>query len=339
MKIRETVLSLMRQGRGILAADESSKTFDARLQERGIPQTEEMHRAFRELLFTTPGIENYLSGVILYDETIRQALVDGTPFADYLIQRNIHVGIKVDQGLVSDPQFDGGEVTKGLEGLPDRLKEYKELGATFTKWRAVTTVGTPPGSPAMRENASRMAAYAEAVLAEGMVPIVEPEVLMEGVHTAAEAEDQIAETLAVVVDALHARDIELKNVIIKTAMAVAGSDTTPVPPEEVAERTVRALTTALPEEIGGVVFLSGGQSPEEATANLNAIARLEPLPWDITFSYSRALQNPVMDLWQGQTDTIAEAQAKFSERLALAVAADAAGYSKTQEEEAREGAA
>lgn len=334
MKIRETVQSLMRQGRGILAADESKKTIDARLAERGIPQTEDMHRAFRELLFTTPGLEHYLSGVILFDETIRQAMADGTPFPEYLIQRGIHVGIKVDQGLVSDPQFEGGEVTKGLEGLADRLKEYKELGAVFTKWRAVTQVGTPPGSAAARENASRMAAYAEIVLAEGMVPIVEPEVLMEGAHTVEQAEDQIAETLAVVVDALHARDIDLKNVIIKTAMAVAGTEIAPVGAAEVAERTVRALTTALPEEIGGVVFLSGGQTPEQATENLNEIAKLEPLPWDITFSYSRALQNPVMDLWQGRSETVAEAQATFAERLALSVAADAAGYSKSQEDEA-----
>lgn len=331
MKVRETVHHLMRQGKGILAADESTHTITERFAALGIDSTEDMRRAYREMLLTTPGMEECLSGVIFYDETIREAMSDGTPFVEYLFSRDVYAGIKVDEGLAHDPQF-GGEVTKGLDGLRGRLKEYVGLGARFTKWRATVTVGTPPGAPYVRENASRLAVYAEEAIAEGLAPIVEPEVLMHGSHSAEEAEETMVETLSTVIDALHARDIDLRNVILKTSMAVSGSDAAVrAGPAEVAERTVRALVASLPEELGGVVFLSGGQSPEEATANLNAIARLEPLPWDITFSFSRALQNPALERWAGKSDNIPEAQSLFLERLSLARAADAAGYSASEE--------
>lgn len=322
----------MRQGKGILAMDESDKTLAPRLAAVGVESTLETHRAFRELLLTTPGIERYLSGVILYDETIRDAMSDGTPFVEYLYARDIYAGIKVDEGLVHDPQF-GGEVTKGLEGLRGRLKEYVSLGARFTKWRAPTVVGTAPGAPHVRENASRLAAYAEEALAEGLVPIVEPEVLMGGTHSALDAEETMVEVLSLVVDALHVRDIDLSHVILKTSMAVSGSHApTRATPAEVAERTVRALVAAVPEEMGGVVFLSGGQHPEEAAANLNAIARLEPLPWEITFSFSRALQEPALEAWQGKVENIPDAQSIFLERLSHVQAADAAGYAAGGEE-------
>lgn len=338
MKIKDTVRALMHQGKGILAADESVKTITERFEALGIVSTADTRRDYRELLLTTPGAEEYLSGVIFFDETLRQAMKDGTPFAEYLYTRNVLTGIKVDEGMVHDPQFDG-EVTKGLEGLRNRLKEYVALGASFTKWRTVANVGVPHGAKHVRENASRLAAYAEDVLAEGMVPIIEPEVLMTGAHSASDAEETLSEVLSVVVDALGARDVDLKNIIVKTAMAVSGADA-PVraEPNEVAERTVRALTAALPEDVGGVVFLSGGQAPEEAAANLNAIARLEPLPWEITFSFARALQQPAMEIWRGNADNTAEAQSIFLERLSLAVAADAGGYSKSQEEGSLQGA-
>lgn len=332
MKVRETVQHLLRQGRGILAMDESERTIGPRLAAVGVESTPETRRAFRELLLTTPGIEEYLSGVILYDETFRDAMSDGTPFTEFLTARDIFVGIKVDEGLEHDPQF-GGEVTKGLDGLKKRLDEYATRGARFTKWRAPIAVGTPPGAPHVREQASRLAVYAEEVLSAGLVPIIEPEVLMDGAHSAAEAEETMVETLSTVVDALGVRDIALKHVILKTSMAVSGSEAgVRALPSEVAERTVRALVAAVPEDIGGVVFLSGGQTPEEATANLNAIARLEPLPWDITFSFSRALQAPAMERWAGKSENIPEAQSIFLERLSLARAADAAGYSATEEE-------
>ena len=334
MKVRDTVRHLMRQGKGILAADESTHTITERFQALGIESTEATRRAYRELLLTTPGMEGYLSGVIFYDETLREAMSDGTPFVEYLFARDVYAGIKVDEGLVHDPQF-GGEVTKGLDGLKKRLKEYAALGARFTKWRATVTVGTPPGAPHVRENASRLAAYAEEAISEGFAPIVEPEVLMSGSHSAEDAEETLVETLSTVIDALHARDIDLKNVILKTSMAVSGTDAAlRAGHAEVAERTIRALTASVPEEMGGVVFLSGGQGPEEATANLNAIARLEPLPWEITFSFSRALQNPALDRWAGKSDNIGEAQSIFLERLSLARAADAAGYSESEEESA-----
>jgi fructose-bisphosphate aldolase class I len=338
MKIHDTLKSLMHQGKGILAADESTTTCAERFRAHGIESTPETRRAYRELLLTTPGIEEYLSGVIFFDETIRQTLSDGTPFPEYLFARNILVGIKVDEGIRHDAQFDGS-VTEGLSGLHERLKEYASLGATFTKWRATVPVGTPPGARHVREDASRIAAYAEAVLSEGLVPIVEPEVLMHGSHRASDAEQTLTETMAAVVDALHARDINLRHVLVKTAMAVSGDSALErASPVEVAERTVRALTASLPEEIGGVAFLSGGQAPEEAAANLNAIARLEPLPWDITFSFSRALQEPALARWGGRSDNTAEAQSIFLERLSLAVAADAGGYSESQEERSLESA-
>jgi fructose-bisphosphate aldolase class I len=334
MKIRETVKALMHQGKGILAADESVKTITERFSALNIPSTEATRAAYRELLLTTPGADKYLSGVILHDETLRQAMSDGIPFAEYLFAHGIHTGIKVDEGQEFDTQF-GGEVTKGLDGLRARLKEYASLGATFTKWRSTSTVGTALGAAHVRENASRIAVYAQEALSEGLVPIVEPEVLMLGAHSAEEAERALAETVSVVIDALHVRDIDLSHVLLKTAMAVSGTDASPhALPAEVADRTVRALTASVPEEMGGVLFLSGGQSPEEATANLNAIARLEPLPWDITFSFSRALQNPVLKLWLGNADNIPEAQSIFLERLSLTVAADAAGYSASEEESA-----
>lgn len=332
MKIRDTLKALMHQGKGILAIDETPGLLSSRFAALGIESTEDTRRTYREMLVTTPGTEEYLSGVILHEETLRQALSDGTPFPQYLFAHNILPGIKVDLGLEQDPQF-GGEVTKGLEGLRDRLKEYVTLGTHFTKWRAVVKVGTPPGAPYVREQASRLAVFAEESIAENLVPIVELEVLMDGTHSAADAEETIAETLSQVVDALQVRDVDLRHIIIKTAMAVSGRDAANrASPTEVAGHTMRALTAALPEEVGGVVFLSGGQESTEAMENLNAIARMEPLPWDITFSFARALQNEPMAAWKGIADNVPDAQSIFLERLSLTRAADAGGYSRSEEE-------
>ncbi len=333
MKVRDTVRTLMTQGKGILAADESPNTIGNRFTLHGIENTEETRRTFRELLFTTPGVERYLSGAILHEETFAQAMHDGTPFTQFLFTRNILAGIKVDTGLEREREWPDGGVTQGLEGLGDRLRGYKAQGAYFTKWRATAAVDMPLGAPSVRENAARMAAYAEAALNEGLVPMVEPEVLMDGTHSASQAEDALVEVISVFVDALHARSVDLKNIILKTSMAVSGIDATVrATPDEVAERTVRALTAAVPDEIGGVAFLSGGQTPEEAAANLNAISRTEPLPWDITFSFSRALQQPVLERWGGKAENASDAQSIFLERVSLAVLADAGGYSKSQEE-------
>jgi len=332
MTLHETAKALVRQGKGILAADESSATCDKRFEALGIPANEESRRAYRELLFTAPGIEKFLSGVILYDETIRQVASDGTMFHELLSAKGVLVGIKVDQGLAEDTNNQGGKVTKGLEGLANRLQEYKSMGAVFAKWRAVANVTDKPGDASTRENASRLAAYAATCHEKGFVPIIEPEVLMDGLHTAAQAEDAIVEVLSVVFDALESREVDMKGVILKTSMAVTGKDNPlRAEPREVAERTVRALRAAVPDRLAGVVFLSGGQSSVEATANLDAMAKMEPLPWPITFSFSRALQGPSLQAWLGSSDNVPEAQAALINRLSLAVAADAGAYSKEME--------
>ncbi|MEK9177358.1 MAG: class I fructose-bisphosphate aldolase [Patescibacteria group bacterium] len=332
MTLHDTAKSLVRQGRGILAADESNATCDKRFTTLGIPANEEMRRAYRELLFTAPSIEKYLSGVILYDETIRQTASDGTMFHELLSAKGIHVGIKVDQGLAEDPNNPSGKLTKGLEGLAERLQEYKSMSAVFAKWRAVANVSDKPGDSSVRENASQFAAYAAICHEKGFVPIIEPEVLMDGGHTASHAEDALVEVLSVTFDALESKKIDLKGTVLKTSMAVTGKENPMrAEPREVAERTVRALRAAVPETLAGIVFLSGGQSPEEATANLNAMAQMEPLPWPITFSFSRALQGPAMTLWKGSTDNLIDAQTALIDRLSLAVAADAGGYTKEME--------
>lgn len=327
--LHETVRTLMQQGKGILAADESVATATKRLEGVGVESTEENRRRYRELLLTAPGIEKYTSGVILFDETIRQAADDGTVFPQLLLGREILPGIKVDHGL---EKVNGGQVTKGLEGLKERLQEYKSMGAKFAKWRAVAQVGDGYGDPVIKENAKRLAEYAKVCHEEGFVPIVEPEVLMTGSHSAEAQEGAIIETVAIVFDALKKENIDLAGVILKTSMAVSGRDAeVQADSEEVAERTIRALTTAVPEECGGVVFLSGGQTPEEATENLNAIARKEPHPWPITFSFGRALQEPALNTWSGNDEKKEEAQAALLYRLSLNVAADAGGYGKGME--------
>jgi len=331
-KITETTKQLMKQGKGILAADESNNTADKRLEAVGVEATEENRRRYRELLFTTPGIEEYLSGVILFDETMRQAASDGTVFPELLLSKNILVGIKVDGGL---EDVDGGQVTKGLEGLRERLNEYKTMGASFTKWRAVAHVGDGRKDHVIKENAKRLAEYAAMVQEFHMVPMVEPEVLMQGTHSAEDAEGTIIETVAIVFDALKENGVSIPGTILKTSMAVSGDEAMErAGSNEVAERTIRALKTAVPDDAGGVVFLSGGQTPQEAAANLNAIARLEPFPWDITFSFSRALQSPVLEEWRGLEENEARAQAIFLKRVTLAVAADAGAYSSAQENSA-----
>ena len=328
-QLEQTVKHLLQQGKGILAADESSNTADKRFNAVGVEPTEENRRRYRELLFTTPGAENYLSGVILYDETIRQKTSDGKFFYEYLLEKNILPGIKVDEGLEN---VEGGEVTNGLEGLENRLKEYVGMSARFAKWRAVARVGDGYGDPVIQENAKRLAQYARACQDAGLVPMVEPEVLIDGAHSAEDTEGVLIETIAIVFDQLKAHGAHLPGVILKTSMSVSGKNAeNRAGPDEVAERTVRALKTSVPEETGGVVFLSGGQTPEEATANLNAISRLEPHPWPITFSFSRALQEPVLETWKGDDDMRDEAQAEFLSRLSLNVAADAGGYNAGME--------
>ncbi len=325
MSPHEIVRLLMQQGKGILAADESTETITKRFTALGIPSNEETRRAYRELLFTTPGIEKYISGVIFYDETMRQSESHGLIFPQYVASKNILVGTKVDKGI------EGG-VTNGLEGLEERLIEYKSLGTVFTKWRMVSKVSG--GDAPLTQNIENAVSYATIVQKNGMVPIVEPEILIEGPHTAEEAEQALSRTLAPLMEKLQ-NACDLPGLIIKTSMVTSGSENPlKADPKEVAERTVRALSSAIHSDIGGVVFLSGGQEPEEASKNFNAIARTEPLPWPIAFSFSRALQDPVLALWAGQESLREEAQAQFIERLSLNQLADAGGYSPEMEEKA-----
>ena len=327
MTLHNTVATIMRDGKGILAADESVKTAGKRLEAVGVESTSENRRRYRELLFTTPGIEEYLSGIIFYDETLRQSASDGTPFPQLIASKNIIVGIKVDEGLKEDPNFPGGEVTEGLKGLGERLEEYKSFAAQFAKWRAVAKVGVGKDNVALIETVTRMAEYAKICHEKNFIPIIEPEVLMEGEHTAGAMEDTLVAVLAVAFDALKKKSVDLSGVILKTSMAVSGkSAENCAAPTEVAERTTRVLQASVPENLGGIVFLSGGQSPEEATANLNAIAHHEPLPWPLTFSFSRALQGPVLPAWAGKDENISAAQAIFLKRVSLAAAADVGSY-------------
>lgn len=330
--MNEIVKKMMQQGKGILAADESMGTANKRFEALNIETTEENRRRWRELLFTTPGVPEYLSGIILFDETMRQTTSDRMLFPQYLASKEILTGIKVDEGLEDVP---GGQVTKGLEGLKERMNEYKSLGASFTKWRAVARVGDGYADPVIKENAKRLAEYASIVQEATLVPMVEPEVLMDGTHSAEDAEGAIIETVAIVFDALKESGVDLPGVILKTSMAVSGKEAeSRADASEVAERTIRALTTAVPKEAGGVVFLSGGQTPTEAATNLNAISRLEPAPWPMTFSFSRALQSPVLEVWKGLDENKDEAQALFLKRVTLAVSADAGGYSESMENDA-----
>ena len=327
-QMNNTVKKMMEQGKGILAADESEKTVGKRFEKVGIENTEENRRRFRELLFTTPGIERYISGIILHDETMRQKTGE-LLFPEYIDSLGILSGIKVDGGL---EDVDGGQVTKGLDGLKERLNEYKSMGASFTKWRAVARVGDGYADPVIKENAKRLAEYASIVQEFHMVPMVEPEVLIDGTHSAEETEGAIIETVAIVFDSLKEAGVEIPNVILKTSMAVSGkSAEVRADAKEVADRTVRALTTAVPHDTGGVVFLSGGQTPEEAVSNFNEIARMEPHPWPITFSFSRALQEPAIGEWKGSEENVDESQAVFLKRITLAVSADSGGYSESME--------
>lgn len=332
--LKDTVDRLLIEGKGILAADESSRTADKRFSAAGIETTEEARRQYRQLLLTTPGAERYLTGVILYDETIRQSTDDNTNFAQYLTGKNILPGIKTDQGLVDIPGSQE-QVSQGLDVLDQRNQEYFDLGARFAKWRSVIKIGEGlPTTKAIDANAKVLAEYAAATQASNIVPIIEPEVLLEGSHTIEQSQAVIEQVLQMVFKALQDKAVKLEYTILKTSMALPGADSgLSATPEEVATRTMQALRASVPAEIPGIVFLSGGQTPADATANLNAIAKLGPHPWLVTFSYSRALQDPVLKFWARNRDDINQAQGIFAKRLELAALAQQGKYSSDMEPE------
>lgn len=316
MKTDTIVAALLASGKGILAADESFPTIEKRFKALNIPCTEENRRAYREMLFTTPGLNEFISGAILFDETIRQKTSDGVPFSEFLAKQNIIPGIKVDMGTTALTNFAGEKITQGLDGLRDRLIEYGELGARFTKWRAVITIGDhAPTRTCIETNARMLALFATLSQEAGLVPIVEPEVLMNGNHTIARCEEVTSATLKSVFDALFEHRVVLEQMLLKTGMILSGAD---CPQQadvaEVAETTRRCLRRTVPAAVPGIVFLSGGQSDEAATERLNAICRADDVPWKLSFSFGRALQAPALNIWKGIASNVAAAQAALLHR-------------------------
>ena len=314
--LSRTAAAMVAKGKGILAADESSGTCEKRFKSVNVECTEENRRSYRNLLFSTPGIEQYLSGVILFDETARQKAVDGSPIPQYLQKKGIVPGIKVDKGTVDIPFTAGEKVTEGLDGLQKRMKEYFEIGCRFAKWRAVITIGEDiPTHTCIYANAHALARYAAICQEASIVPMIEPEVLLDGNHTAERSEEVHEATLRATYAALAAYNVSLEHLILKTSMVVSGKENPrQASVEEVAERTVRVLKRTVPAAQPGIVFLSGGQSDEAATAHLSAMAAMPGLPWPLTFSYSRALQNPALKTWRGQAGNVAAAQKAFFHR-------------------------
>lgn len=311
--MEDTVQKLLSAGRGILAADESTKTITKRFEALGLQSTAELNKKYREMLFTTPGIENYLSGVILFDESVRQDL------HKILESKGIVPGIKVDEGLEPFNETEE-QVTKGLETLDGRLKEYAGMGLKFAKWRGVFKINDKfPSKAFYEENLTRMAKYAKICQDNGIVPIVEPEVLLEGNHTTTRCSETLDATLTILFEKLKAEGVDLKNLIVKTSMALPGPESgVKALPLEVANATLRALKRAVPAEVPGIVFLSGGQTPDEATNNLNEIVKLKgDAPWQLTFSFSRALQNEAMEAWKGKDENVSAAQEIFIKRLEM----------------------
>lgn len=306
-------------GKGILAADESVASAGKRLAAVGVDSTEETRRQYRNLFLAAEGVENYLSGVILHDETMRQKADDGTPFPALLEKNGILPGIKVDAGSVPLPGFPDEEVTEGLDGLARRLKDYRGMGARFAKWRAVIRIGKGiPTREALESNAYVLARYARLCQDADIVPMVEPEVLLDGAHGMKTSYRVTKETLRTVFEFLKTYRADLRAVILKTSMVVPGSESgEKMDSSEVGRFTAKCLRAAVPKEVPGVVFLSGGQTALEATANLNEIARRGPYPWGVTFSYARALQGPPLEVWRGDASKAGEARKIFLKRLEM----------------------
>ncbi len=328
--------AMVAKGKGILAADESSGTIKRRFDSIKVESNENTRRAYREMLLTTKGIEEAISGVILFDETIRTATSDGTPFPQVLSKKGIMPGIKVDKGPVDIPGFPGEVVTEGLDGLRGRMKEYKELGAKFAKWRAVITIGDGiPTYTCLEANAHALARYAALCQEAGIVPIVEPEVLLDGNHTIERCHEVTEQTLKITFTALFLHRVYLEGMILKPSMVVSGKDNPrQAGVEEVAERTIRCLKRTVPAAVPGIAFLSGGQSPESATEHLNAMNSMGPHPWEVSFSFARALQDPALKVWKGQGGNVPAAQNIFYHRAKCNSAARYGKYNKEMEKAA-----
>ena len=311
--------AMVGNGKGILAADESSPTIKKRFDTIDTESTEENRRRYREMLFTTPGLADYIGGVILFDETIRQKTADGVPFPAYLNDLGMIAGIKVDKGAKPLALFPGELVTEGLDGLRARFEEYYAMGARFSKWRAVINIGDGiPTDFCLDANAHALARYAALCQEANIVPIVEPEVLMDGDHSIGRCEEVTARTLRKVFQALKAHRVELPGIVLKPNMVISATKApNRAGPEEVAEATLRVLKAEVPKEVPGIAFLSGGQSAEEATEHLAIMNRMGPLPWELSFSYGRALQAPALDAWRGREQNFGAGQQALLKRAKL----------------------
>ena len=320
--------AMVAKGKGILAADESSSTIKKRFDTIKLDSTEEHRRTYRELLFTAPGAAEWISGVILYDETIRQKTREGRAFPDFLNDKGIIPGIKVDMGAKPLAAFPGETITEGLDGLRERLAEYYRLGARFAKWRAVIDIGPQiPSRFAIQANAHALARYAALCQEANIVPIVEPEVLMDGDHSIERCEAVTDDVLAEVFGALHRHRIVLEGMVLKPNMVISGKKAANrASPEQVAAATVRCLMRHVPTAVPGIAFLSGGQSPTEATLHLSLMNQHGPLPWQLTFSYGRALQDTALKAWGGAANGFAAGQTEFLKRARLNGLATAGRY-------------
>ncbi len=335
-ELHETALALVAEGKGILAADESTGTIEKRFEQVGVASTEETRRAYRELLFTTPGVERFISGVILFDETIRQKTKNGESFPQLLMAKGIIPGIKVDKGAKPLALADEETITEGLDGLRDRFAEYRELGARFAKWRAVYSIAAGrPSAYAVWTNAHALARYAALAQEAGLVPIVEPEVLMDGTHGIDDSARATGRVLQAVFTELHDQRVDLRGILLKPNMVLSGYN---APArggvDEVADRTLDVLYRHVPAAVPGIVFLSGGQSDEDATAHLNALNARGPHPWQLSFSYGRALQAPALQAWHGQPENVEAAQQAYWWRASLNGAARQGRYQPELEEAA-----
>jgi fructose-bisphosphate aldolase class I len=334
--MRETAGELVARGKGILAADESSGTIKKRFDQIGVESTEENRRGYRQLLFTTPGLGDHISGVILFDETIRQASDDGTPFTEVLEKAGVIPGIKVDAGAKPLAFFEGETVTEGLDGLRERLAGYRDLGARFAKWRATYFIGdSTPTEFAVLANGHAMARYAALCQEAGIVPIVEPEVLMDGEHGLAACETATARALEVLYTQLLQHRVDLSATLLKVNMVVPGKEAAEQADDAtIAEATLRVLTANVPKEVPGIVFLSGGMTDEQATSRLNEINRRSDAPWEISFSYGRALQQQPLKLWAGDAANGEAAQAALAHRARMNGLARDGEWSSDRESEA-----
>jgi fructose-bisphosphate aldolase, class I len=336
-ELEKTARALVAPGKGILAADESFGTIGKRFEAVGIEASEDSRRAYREMLFTTPDIGEYLSGVILFEETLGQKASDGRPLSKVLEDQGIIPGIKVDKSTVPMPLSPNEKFTQGLDGLHDRLSEYRELGARFTKWRAVITIGGGiPTKSCVEANAEALALYAAFAQDHDLVPIVEPEVLIDGDHSIEQSYEATLWTLHETFDEIHDHGVELSALLLKPNMVISGkeaSDQANV--EEVARYTVECLLRTVPPAVPGIVFLSGGQTDLQATQHLNAMNTIyDGLPWELSFSYARALQGQPMEIWGGKVENAERAQKIFHHRAKMNSAARDGRYSEKMEQEA-----